>query len=30
VIHMEVFREPQAARIAHDAARKLVNEALGK
>jgi AcrR family transcriptional regulator len=28
VIHMEVFREPQVARIADDAARKLVDEAL--
>jgi AcrR family transcriptional regulator len=28
VIHMEVFREPQVARIADDAARKLVEEAL--
>ena len=30
VIHMEVFREPQAARIADAAAQKLVAEALGK
>ena len=30
VIHMEVFREPQVARIADDAARKLVDEALKK
>ena len=30
VIHMEVFREPQVARIADDAARKLVAEALKK
>jgi 3-deoxy-D-arabino-heptulosonate 7-phosphate (DAHP) synthase len=28
VIHMEVFREPQVARIAADAAQKLVEEAL--
>lgn len=28
VIHMEVFREPQVARIADDAAQKLVSEAL--
>ena len=30
VIHMEVFREPQVARIAGDAAQKLVNDALKK
>jgi len=30
VIHMEVFREPQVARIADEAAQKLVAEALGK
>jgi AcrR family transcriptional regulator len=30
LIHMEVFREPQVARIADDAAQKLVTEALGK
>lgn len=30
VIHMEVFREPQVARIADDAAQKLVDVALGK
>ena len=30
VIHMEVFREPQVARIADAAAQKLVDEALGK
>jgi AcrR family transcriptional regulator len=30
VIHMEVFREPQVARIADAAAQKLVAEALGK
>jgi len=30
VIHMEVFREPQVARIADDAAQKLVAESLGK
>jgi hypothetical protein len=28
IIHMEVFREPQVARIADDAAQKLVDEAL--
>jgi AcrR family transcriptional regulator len=28
VIHMEIFREPQVARIGHDAAQKLVDEAL--
>jgi AcrR family transcriptional regulator len=29
IIHMEVFREPQVARIADDAAQKLVDAALG-
>jgi len=30
VIHMEVFREPEVARIADDAAQKLVAESLGR
>ena len=29
IIHMEVFREPQVARIADDAAQKLVDKVLG-